>query len=254
MKLWNYGDSHAAGHELGTVYSDDLGERWFNSIGWYSNDPGTTVRNVCRNKLGVEKYIKKIRTQWYKHINSQCTPELSYAGLLAKRLGAELINRAEPGSSNSLNIYKMYQDFNQYQPDDIILFSVVTPLRYIPANDITATNHQIHWLPAHQAEVLWDEGPHEVCFRLQTHGYIQLAKSLHSRCYTLKTVNDDMAVLEKDIELDIPLSFYQLTEQHVDHLENGIDHYRYPGGHLHESLHQAYAEYLYEQIHSNKNT
>jgi len=143
----------------------------------------------------------------------------------------------------------MYQDFKKYQPEDIVLFSVVTPLRFIPANDITATNHQIHWLPDHQAEVLWDVGPHEVCFRLQTHGYIQLARSLHSQCYTLKTINEDMTVLEKDIELDIPLSFYQLTEHHVNDPENGIDSYRYPGGHLHESLHVAYAEYLYEQIH-----
>jgi len=250
MKLWSYGDSHAAGHELGTKYAHDLGASWFASEGWHSDDPGTTVRNVCRNRLGVEKYNKIIKQKWYKHIDRQCMPELSYSGILAKRLGAELINRAEPGSSNSLSIYKMYQDYNQYQPEDIVLFSVVTPLRYIPANDIKATNHQIHWLPARQAEVLWDVGPHEVCFRLQTHGYIQLAKSLHSRCYTLKTINEDMAVLEKDIELDIPLSFYQLAEQHVNDPENGIDPYRYPGGHLHESLHQAYAEYLYEQIHS----
>lgn len=248
MKIWSYGDSHAAGHELGTEYSDDLGERWYNSQGWYSDDPSTTVRNVCRNRLGIDKYNKTIKQKWYKHIKSQCMPELSYAGILADRLGADLISRAEPGSSNSLSIYKMYQDCSKYQPEDIVLFSVVTPLRFIPANDITATNHQIHWLPEHQAEVLWDVGPHEVCFRLQTHGYIQLAKSLHPRCYTLKTVNDDMSVLEKDIKLDIPLSFYQLVEQHVNDPENGIDPYRYPGGHLHEDLHVVYGEYLTNEL------
>src|SRR6056300_1253380 len=107
MKLWSYGDSHAAGHELGTKYTHDLGASWFASEGWHSNDTSTTVRNVCRNRLGVEKYNKTIKQKWYKHINNKCTPSLSYAGILADRLGIELINRAEPGSSNSLSIYKM---------------------------------------------------------------------------------------------------------------------------------------------------
>ena len=248
MKIWSYGDSHAAGHELGTKYAHDLGASWFASEGWYSDDPNTTVRHVCRNRLGVEKYGKIIKQKWYKHIRNQCTPSLSYAGVLAERLGAELVNRAIPGSSNSHSILQMYQDVEQYQPDDIVLFSVVTPFRYIPANDIDATNHQIHWLPEYQAEVLWDVGPHDVCFRLQTHGYIPLARSLHPRCYTFKTVNDDMTVLGKDVDVNIPLSFYQLSEQHVNEPENGIESYRYPGGHLHEDLHVAYGEYLANEL------
>lgn len=245
MKLWSYGDSHPAGHELGTEYAHDLGASWFASERWYSDDPGTTVRNVCRNRLGVEKYNKIVKQKWYKHIHNQCTPSLSYAGVLAEHLGAELVNRAEPGSSNSLSILKMYQDIGKYQPEDIVLFSVVTPFRYIPANDIDATNHQIHWLPLHQAEVLWDVGPHEVCFKLQSHGYIQLAKSLHSNTVTLKTVNDDWSVQGRSCTFDIPLSFYEYTTQQVDDPENGIDPYRYPGGHLHESLHKMYGDYLY---------
>mgnify|MGYP003648119090 CR=1 FL=1 len=233
IKLWSYGDSHAAGHELGTDYSEDVGKSWIRSIGYKD-------RSDARNQLGVDKYNKLVKQKWYQAINHLCTPSLSYAGQLATLLDYELINRATPGSSNSLNILKMYQDLSKWSNDDVILFSVVTPFRFIPGNDINNTNHQVHWLPKKIANVLWNDGPHEVCFRLQTHGYLHMAKNLHKNVYTLQTVPDDISVEGITPAFDIQLSFTEFVKNNYD-----IESLRYPGGHLHEDVHITYAEYIY---------
>lgn len=234
MKLWSYGDSHAAGHELGTDYADDLGARWYQKLGYKD-------RNHARS-IGVFKYNKKVKSKWYKEINDLCTPELSYAGKLASLLSCEFVSRAEPGSSNSLNILKMYQDSKQWHSDDIILFSVVTPLRYIPANNILATNHQVHWLPEDIAKILWKDGPHDVCFRLQTHGYMHMVRNLHKNVCILQTVPDDISVEDITPKFDINFSFTEFISQYY---KVSVDTFRYPGGHLHEDCHASFAEYIY---------
>ena len=240
MKLWSYGDSHAAGHELGTEHAHDLAKGWLKEQFNYHD------RNQARNDLGVEKYNIKIKKEWYKHINNQCVPKLSYAGLLAKKLEHKLVNRAIPGSSNSLSILNMYQDMDQWDKDDIILFSVVTPLRFIPAHDITEPNHQVHWLSDKDAEVMWRVGPHDVCFKLQTHGYIKLAKSLHKNVFTLKTVGEDTSVEGRDCDINLPISFTDYLD------ENGFPthNYRYPGGHFHETCHELFADHIYNELFS----
>ena len=233
MKLWSYGDSHAAGYELGTNYSKDMGKSWFCSVGYED-------RNEARNQLGVDKYNKLIKQKWYQEINHLCTPSLSYAGHLAKLLDYELVDRASPGSSNSLNMLKIYQDLSKWNNDDVILFSIVTPFRFIPGKDIDSGNHQVHCLPKNIAKVLWEDGPHEVCFRLQTHGYLHMAKNLHKNVYTLQTVPDDISVEGITPAFDIQLSFTEFVKTNYD-----IESLRYPGGHLHEDVHVSYAEYIY---------
>ena len=241
MRVWSYGDSHAAGHELGTIHQRDLGESFLNSLGFYK-DSSNPARRIARHKLGIDQYNKLVKEKWYNHINNVCTPELSYAGEFSKLLGYEFINRAEPGSSNSLNIYKLYQDLDKFENDDLILFSVVTPFRFIPGSDINKTNHQVHWLPDSIAKTLWEYGPHEVCFKLQTHGYIHLLKNLPQKTIILKTVDDDVSVNEINPSFDLSLSF----SGHVGTYSSNIDDLRYPGGHFHESCHKKFAEFIYE--------
>lgn len=240
MKIWSYGDSHAAGHELGTEYKDDLGEKYLNSLGFYKEE-FLTARKVARRNLGVEKYNKLVKEKWYNHINHICSADISYAGIFATLLGCDLVNRAEPGSSNSLNIYKVYQDLEKYEKDDIILFSVVSPFRFIPGNDIEKRNHQAHWLPDTIAKILWEYGPHEICFKLQTHGYIHLLNSLPQKTIICKTVNEDITVNGIEPKIDLQFSF----TEYVGTFSANIDDLRYPGGHFHESCHEKYAEYIY---------
>lgn len=241
MRIWSYGDSHAAGAELGTVHQKDLAESFLNSLGFFS-DKKDTARRIARRKLGVEKYNKLVKEKWYETINHVCDSKLSYAGEFAKLAGCELVDRAKSGSSNSLNIYKVYQDLDKYAKDDLILFSVVTPLRFIPASDIEKTNHQVHWLPDNIAKVLWEYGPHDVCFRLQTHGYIQILKNLPQKIIILRTVDEDISVNGITPSFDLDLSF----TGHVGTYSNNVDDLRYPGGHFHESCHVKFAEYIYE--------
>jgi hypothetical protein len=141
----------------------------------------------------------------------------------------------------------MYQDQHNWQSNDLILFSVVTPFRFIPAKGLEEHNHQVHWLPNHIAKVLLTDGPHEICFRLQTHGYIHTLRNLHKNTCILQTVSDDISVENIYPKFDIALSF---TDFVAHHYNKDADDFRYPGGHFHESCHIAYAEYLYEQIHS----
>lgn len=236
--LWSYGDSHAAGHELGTEFNHDLGKSWLRSIG-YEN------RNKARNQLGVNNYNKLVKQKWYEEINHLCTPSLSYAGQLSEMLSYNFINRATPGSSNSLNILKMYQDQHNWQSDDLILFSVVTPFRFIPAKGLDESNHQVHWLPKHIAKVLLEDGPHEICFRLQTHGYIHTIRNLHNNTCILQTVSDDISVENIYPKFDIALSFTEFVARHYN---KDVDNFRYPGGHLHESCHTAYAKFIKKNI------
>jgi hypothetical protein len=232
MKIWSYGDSHAAGHELGTKYSDTVGLDYIHQLGYES-------RRAAKKALGDKKYNNTIKQTWYKDIDYKCNPSLSYAGQLAKMSNKELINRAEPGSSNCLNILKMYKDVDEWHSTDTILFSVATPLRYMPAYDNTVTNYQIHWLPKKIAEILWKYGPHDICVKLQAHGHINTARSMHPNIIILKTQNHEMAVNRILPKINVPLSFTEFTVQNFE-----IEKCRYPGGHLHEDCHTAYAEYM----------
>ena len=141
---------------------------------------------------------------------------------------------------------KMYEDKEQWNSDDIVLFSVVTPLRYIPADNIKSMDHQVHWLPDKAAKIMYKWGPHNICFNLQTHGYMTMSKVMHQNMYTLQTVSDDISVNGFTPKFDIEISFAKYVEENF-----ATDNYRYPGGHLHEDCHVAYANYLHEAIWKN---
>lgn len=54
---------------------------------------------------------------------------ISFASVLAKKLGAELINRGISGCSNFVQLDQLWVDSEHIQPDDLVIFGFSTPWR-----------------------------------------------------------------------------------------------------------------------------
>jgi len=170
MKLWNYGDSHAARHEPDSA--NDIG------LSWLKDATGVNSRLEAKEKLG-KNYKHLVKDKWYKYIRegnrcstllegSPCSPELSYAGIVTRNIEATLMTRARPGAINDLSILRMFEDYNKWHKDDIIIFGIVTPSRFILASDINKTNHQYHWFPDNAQHIFVEYGPHDDLYNLWT--------------------------------------------------------------------------------------
>lgn len=69
---------------------------------------------------------------------------VSFASALAKKLGAELINRAISGCSNFVQLDQLWVDSEHIKPNDLVLFGFSTPWRdrfIIPYEHSTITQH-----------------------------------------------------------------------------------------------------------------
>lgn len=248
MTLWSYGDSHAAGHELGAV--SDLGRDWLKT------NYGFDSRIEAKEKLG-SKYTDIVRTKWYEYLQSimpendprHCTPELSYASVLSCIMGHEFVNRAKPGSSNDYISYLLFADREKWDAEDIIVVSIVTPKRFMPKQDKRIRNHQIHWLPFSVQDTFEKYGPSDESFNLWNQGLVHMMKGIHPNTVILYTTDDDMSVLGFDTTenmRDVPLSLTAFVE------ENWNEDMRYLGGHFHEDCHKAYGEYIYGVLNDSR--
>ena len=240
MRLWSYGDSHAAGHELGS--SPDLGREWLKKT------VGFDSRLEAKEKLGG-KYTEIVREKWYDHLENvmplsdprHCNPSLSYAGVLSQELECDFINRAKPGSSNDYMAYRMLQDMKEWMPEDIILISVVTPYRFMPKHNLEKMNYQLHWLPFNIQNTFDKYGASNESILLWNQGLVTMMKAMHIGSVVCFTTDDDMSVLGENMSnyvRDIPLSLSSFVAHNYE------DDMRYLGGHFHEDCHMAYAEYI----------
>lgn len=248
-KVWSYGDSHAAGHELGNWWSSSVGRDWI------QNEYGLPNRERLQRSLGPDKYRNVVKEIWYEHLEDttgRCRPEFSYAGELARLMLYDLVDRAAPGNSNSQSIDAMYQDYLQWKRDDIVLFSVVTSRRFMPASDRYKRNHQAHWLEPDDADTMMQHGPHDIDYKLQTQAYIKLAESMHPNMITLQTTDEDLSHHNIGPLFTIRDNFttwiYENWDEHFRHLGGGPEDGRYPGGHFHEDCHALYAKHIYETL------
>lgn len=247
MKIWNYGDSHAAGHELGSA--DDRGAAWLKEM------TGCDSRLGAIKKLG-DRYATIVKSRWYRYLRDNnktstligyapCSPELTYAGNIAAYYNAELVTRAEPGASNDFSVSRMIADCIDWEDDDIVMLGIVTPLRFMPNYDKTRHNHQWQWFDAEIQEVFSEYGPDRDAYNIWTQGLVHLAKSLHPNVVCLRTTMDDISINNVDTTIDLldaKLSLTEFANKTYPHKDM-----RYPGGHFHESVHNAYAEYLLKE-------
>jgi len=247
-KLWSYGDSHAAGHELGNWWSESCGREWLRQ------HHGFVDRENAIRVIGQDRYRQVVKEEWYAHLDGSTGryhPAMSYAGELAQLLDYELVNYAKSGNSNSHSMQQITDHSWQWHRDDIVLFSVVTFHRYISASDPEKRNHQRHWLDPDAADIMMTHGPHDDCFKLQTLAYIKMVESMHPNVITLQTVSEDITVGRIGPQFLIRDSFTDFVENNLDKWDTGFlysqsEDLRYPGGHFHEDCHKEYAKHIYE--------
>lgn len=244
MKLWSYGDSHAAGHELGSV--DDLGASWIKKTYGYND------RDELRHKKGLDFYHTYVRQKWSSYIENKCStlvygtpcsPELSYAGEFSKLIGAELINCAVPGSSNDFSMLRLFRDLDKIDKNDIVMFSLVTPMRFLSGAGEEHVRTQIQWQPKKIQKVLYNYGPGDISFNLLAQGLIHTIKSLFPNAIILKTNNDDISVESVDTTTNLLFTENNFTEFVSN---NSTEQFRYVLGHIDEKYHKLYAQHLYE--------
>lgn len=243
MNLWSYGDSHAAGHELG--YVNDRGLKWLKENYGYNS-------RLEAKKILKDRYIDVVRNHWYNYLAENfprrkirnCDPRLSYAGKIANYYDAELINRAVPGASNDMVVHRMLNDMKKWNHEDLILSSVVTPYRFMPEHDMTKTNYQIHWLDIKKQRDFLEIGPSDTSFRLWNQGLLHLIKSLHPNVKLIATVNPNIEVNNVDTTTDLFSVNLSMTQFSAN---NFIEDMRYPGGHFDEKVHKAFAEYIIKE-------
>jgi hypothetical protein len=240
MKLWSYGDSHAAGHELG--YVTDRGLKWLKEN--YDYNSRLEAKTHLKNR-----YTDVVRNHWYNYLTENfpprkirnCDPSLSYAGKIANHYNAELVNRAVPGASNDMIAYRMLDDMQKWNHEDLILSSVVTPYRFMPEHDMSKTNYQLHWLDIKKQRNFLEIGPSYTSFKLWNQGLLHLIKSLHSNVKMIATVELDIEVNNVNTSTDLfslNLSMSQFAAN------NFSEDMRYLGGHFDEKVHEAFAEYI----------
>lgn len=231
VKLYSYGDSHAAGHELGTA--PDLGKAWLKE--------NFRVDNRC--ELDQTTYNTKVRPAWDSFIKGRtCNPRLSYAGELAKLLDITLVNRAVPGSSNDWSAMRLLEDLPKIAKNDIVLFSVCTPNRFMSGRGEDVTRTQLQWQPIKVQRILYEYGPHENSYNIWNQGIVHLVNNLPFTTYIINTTKDNIEVKGHDTTKNLFLTETSFTEFSIE--TAGHDDIRYPVGHIHESYHKLYAEYL----------
>lgn len=249
IKLWSYGDSHAAGHELGS--DADLGASWL------LENYGSANRQDIVKKLGQQKYNDTVKKRWHEHIKHKtsgdvfgtpCSPELSYAGQLAKLLGYEYINNAVPGSSNDYSVLRFIRDLPNIGKKDLVVFSAVTPTRFLHSKDEIYTRTQIQWLPEKVQKTFFDYGPNDKSFSLWSQGLIHLVKNSHKKTLFLRTCRHDTYPVEG---VDTTETFFPLNDFTTYSFEKYGSDIRYVGGHIHERCHLDYARYVYNWMIQN---
>jgi len=227
IKLYSYGDSHAAGHELGSA--PDLGKAWLKENYGVEN----------RGHLDPIVYHNIVRPAWNEYIkDNKCNPTLSYAGQLAKMIDAELVDRAIPGSSNDWSAMRLLEDLTHIKADDIVLFSICTPERFLSGQGEDVTRTQIQWQPEKIQRILFQYGPSDKSFNLWTQSIFHMVKNI-SNSLIVKTTDNNIEVNGIDTTNINLESFTQFALRTAGH--NDI---RYPVGHIHEDYHKLYAEYL----------
>lgn len=246
VRLWSYGDSHAAGHELGAV--TDLGHSWI------KENSGFEDRTMARDLLGTYKYQELVRERWYDYLfeimpdanPDACTPELSFAGQYAKLRDVEFINRAMPGSSNDSIVRRMLQDMDKWDVNDIVMVCHVDESRYMPQHNLDASNYKTHNLPTKVQRVMLDNGPSDMSYLLWNQGLVALMKCIRPNAIVVYSTGNSLAVEDVDLTerlRSVPLSFTDFVKTKWD-----AEEMRYPGGHFDEICHQEYAKYIKEII------
>lgn len=231
MTLWSYGDSHAAGHELGTF--GDLGEKFLMS------HFGVKNRTDYIEKYGNEKYKTVLYPFVSLHTHGRdVNPHLSYAGELSKILLMPLRSRAVPGCGMDHQVALFFEDLDSINSDDVVLFTLSSVYRYYSENGR-------HTKLLEHPYIVTD-GPCNDTWKLWRQGLIILLNQI-SPCkiiFVETNTDDSCTVKEKNFAKGLQNLFHTGFINYAFQKPYNV---QYPLGHIHEDIHKEYSNLLYEE-------
>jgi hypothetical protein len=233
-KLWTFGDSHTAGQELGTGLTSHDIDRWVKSITSFNN------HLEAEQMMSATEYALKIMMPWDCYIKECFSPELSYAGILAKNKKLNLNNRAMPGASMD-QIFKIFYstvgEIN-FDEDEVI----VAPTYF--GRWITQQNKKFNFhllddknllsymqlVPCDSTQILYY---YSMIFYMQTN---------YPKIRLVKIYDDhyDYGIYKK-IKFVNDISMFSYFRDTIH------DRTRYPGQHFNEAAHEYFATYINEK-------
>lgn len=225
-KLFAFGDSHIAGHELGIDKKiiDDF----------YKKSGYSSAAKI--KKLPIKKQTQVIY-KWYAIMEQVCgansyhTPSLAYAGKLADAIGYELVCRAFPGNSIHKQILLLHEENSIDWDNDIVMFGIPPRQRWLTNNEKDATPHNIG---EKNAKILYNHGPGDKAEKLNFLGTL---------CYLRQKFPKIILVRQYD---DIAFEQFPINNIFVNNisLQNMAGMNMNPAGHFVEEEHKKFASYL----------
>ena len=250
-KVYLFGCSHTAGHELGPKKVDD--KKFLKARGWqFASD--------AQRKLSPSQFEKQIVLPWYKQINNVITPQWSWAGRIADKINKSIIVYAAPGQSLVEQVYHLLQVENKINWDkDLVCFGVPPDGRIMVNRRGRFESIQINNLlpfsdKKSQQQVL-DTIPSEESMLLYHYGLISYIKKRWPYVILIETTNPNEIIDSKIVKLNnlfyVEKGLKEFATMFIDkHSDEDI---KYPGGHFKEHIHDKYSNYVLEKLTKDEN-
>ena len=225
-KLYAFGDSNTAGHELG------LDKKFIDNF--YKKSGYSSAEEI--HKLPIKKRTRVIY-KWHGIIqqeygvSSYHTPSLAYVGRLADFIGYDLVCHAFPGDSIHKQILLLHEETNIDWDNDIVVFGVPPRPRWLTNNEKDATMENVG---EKIAKVLYHHGPGDKAERLNFIGTL---------CYLRQTFPKIILVRQYDDNAyeEFPVSNIFVNDKSLENIGERNIH---PAGHFVEEVHEKFASYL----------
>ena len=226
-KVWSFGCSHSAGHELGTGIDKAALTDWYKKY---------TIGDNFITASKTKNYDKIVLDYWNNPLKNPHNHELAFPGVFARELGLELVAKGKSGVGID-HVMKIYYKFkDQIAEDDIVLFEIPPIYRYI---DILGVSRQMSLFKGNELS-----SPSTFTLELLSNAVIKMLHYEHHNVYLV----DVGAGIEKPIVKEYLLTSTTMRDIEFEMYNQEI--IRYPMGHYMEEIHEAFGKLLvkeYEQ-------
>jgi hypothetical protein len=233
-KLWTFGDSHTAGHELGTGLSVSDINCWVRSISKFDS------HHEAQRVLSNDDYISNIMIPWHHYTNQKYSPELSYAGLLASENNLQLVNCAVLNASMDqiFRIFNSTVDKINFDEDEVLL----APTFYGRWTTQEDMQFNVHFLNESNILSYMQLAPCDSTQVLYYYSMIFYMQTTYPKIKIVK-IYDDQPDYEiyKSIKFVNDVSMFSYFRDTI-HIET-----QYPAFHFNEAAHEYFATYVNEK-------
>jgi hypothetical protein len=238
-KVYMFGCSHVAGHELGKKSVD---------YKKFMRARGFTDTTEAQDSLSSKEYEDKIMIPWLKQIKNKQTPLCSWAGQIAQKLNKNFVNYAEIGSSFDYQSYKLLEIADDIDWDkDLVLFGIPVPNRYMTYNEGCLKATQVsHIYNSHPRlyNILLRSLPSDETLMLFHYSLVTYLKTKFPKVILCEMYPNKKNIFHIDNIFYVQQSLHDFSLQFRDRF--------YPARHYKEHVHEKYAEYVLEKLTKDK--